>query len=81
MMVAGFRLTRHAAERMVEMGLTLPDVERVLRVWDNRYEQSRYGPDRVMYQRGGLAVATAEPPGEVPVVVSVLWNKKEQWER
>jgi len=81
MRIRDWRLSFHAAQRMVEMGLTASDVELVLVDWDNRYEQSKYGPGRVMYQRGGVAVATAEVEGEDKVIVSVLWNKKEQWER
>ena len=79
--IKGFRLTWHAAERMVEMGLTASDLEQVLDGFENRYEQSRYGEGRFVYQRGGLAVGTAERAGDKPVIVTVLWNRKEQWDR
>jgi hypothetical protein len=79
--IAGYRLSSHALERMVEMGLTAQDVEDCLRNYTNRYSQSRYGPDRVMYQDARIGVGTAEPAGEVPVIVTVLWNRKEQWDR
>lgn len=80
-MIRDWRLSFHAAQRMVEMGLTASDVEGVLEGFENRYEQPKYGPGRVMYQRGEVAVACAEVPGEEKVVVSVLWNRKEQWDR
>lgn len=81
MRIAGFRLSVHAAERMIEMGLSASDVEDCLVRWSNRYEQSKYGPDRVMYQNERIGVATAEPARGEPVIVSVLWNRKEQWDR
>lgn len=81
LIVAGFYLTRHAVERMVEMGLTCDQLAAVLRDYENRYEQGKYGAGRVMYQLGALAVATAERPGERRVVVSVLWNEKAHWTR
>lgn len=79
--IAGFRVTAHAAKRLVEMGLTATDVEDCLRNYVNRYEQSKYGPGRVMYQCDRIAVGTAEVPGEERVIVTVLWNRKEQWDR
>ena len=81
MRIGKYRLSHHAAVRMVEMGLTATTVEDVLNKWVNRYEQPRFGEGRFVYQKGAIAVATSEVPGTEPVILTVLWNKKEQWKR
>lgn len=71
--VAGFDLTFHAMERMVEMDVTLDEVEKCLRDPEQSYDQPDYGAGSRIYQRGPLAVATVETATQ-RVVKSVLWR-------
>lgn len=71
--VAGFDLTFHAMERMVEMDVTLDEVEKCLRDPEQSYDQPGYGEGSRIYQRGRLAVATVETATS-RAVKSVLWR-------
>lgn len=71
-------LTRHARERMTEMGVEEVEVYRVLVDPEVEYDQPRYGPTRRMAQRGDLAVAYDSRNG---AVITVLWRRVEDWDR
>jgi hypothetical protein len=73
--MSAWRFTRHADERLADMGLTRRDVLAVLLRPDVSYQQTRGGQ---MWQRGPLAVVTSR---EEPVVITVLWNRKDNWRR
>lgn len=73
--MTAWRFTRHADERMRAMGLTRRDVLAVLLRPEVSYQQTRGGR---MWQRGLIAVVTAR---DEPVVITVLWNRKEDWSR
>lgn len=73
--MSAWRFTRHADERLAAMGLARRDVLAVLLRPDVTYQQTRGGR---MWQRGALAVVTAR---DEPVVITVLWNRKEDWTR
>lgn len=71
-----WRFSRHARERMAQMGLDARDVLAVLLRPEVSYEQSNR--DGRVWQRGEISVVTA--PVE-PVVITILWNRKEDWQR
>lgn len=73
--MSAWRFTRHADERLADMGLTRHDVLVVLLRPDVTYQQQRGGQ---MWQRGSLAVVTSR---DEPVVITVLWNRKDNWRR
>ncbi len=73
--MSAWRFTRHADERLASMGLTRRDVLAVLLRPDVSYQQQRGGQ---IWQRAALAVVTAR---DEPVVITVLWNRKENWRR
>jgi hypothetical protein len=74
--MTAWRFTAHARHRLEEMGLTKRDVLAVLLAPEVSYEQSNR--DGRVWQRGPIAVVTAL---EDPVVITVLWNRKDRWER
>lgn len=73
--MSAWRFTRHADERLAAMGLTRRDVLAVLLRPEVSYQQTRGGR---MWQRGPVAVVTAR---DEPVVITVLWNRKDDWTR
>lgn len=80
--VAGHGLTRHAAERMLEMGLTAWDVEEVLLRPEVTYEQAaKYGPGAEVRKLGKISVATGLDASGNRIVRTVLWNTQEQYTR
>jgi uncharacterized membrane protein len=74
--VTAWRFTAHARHRIEEMGLTKRDVLGVLLAPEVSYEQTNR--DGRVWQRGRIAVVTALLE---PVVITVLWNIKDRWER
>lgn len=74
--MTSWRFTAHARHRIAQMGLTTRDVLAVLLRPEVSYEQTNR--DGRVSQRGPIAVVTAL---EEPVVITVLWNRKDRWER
>ena len=74
--MTAWRFTAHARHRIAQMGLTTRDVLLVLLRPEVSYEQSNR--EGRVWQRGEIAVVTA--PVE-PVVITVVWNRKDRWER
>lgn len=68
-------LTRHALQRMTEMGLTRPEVVAVLREADVSWPS--YLGRRVA--AGGDIAAVFDPRNRA--VVTILWHTEEQWAR
>lgn len=74
------RLTRHACERMEEMGLGLPRVTEVL--LDPEVEYGDGSPPRpYTAQRGNLAVGFADDPRNGIVVLTVMPRVQERYVR
>lgn len=73
--MTAWRFTRHARERMAQMGLEVRDVLAVLLRPEVSYQQTRGGQ---LWQRGAISVVTAR---DEPVVITVLWNRKDDWQR
>lgn len=73
--MTAWRFTRHADERLTAMGLTRRHVLLVLLRPEVTYQQTRGGR---IWQRGVVAVVTDR---DEPVVITVLWNRKENWSR
>lgn len=71
-----FALTRHAAQRAQEMGLTRDELVATARRPD-RVLQSGTKPDCTVYQRGRLALVI-DPYGKI---VTVLWNRLDVYHR
>lgn len=76
---AGVRLLPHAVKRSAEHGFSHDQVLRTVASPEQTYAcpADRYGPDRRMYQRGGVAVVVDE---RQRVVVTVLPRVQERWE-
>jgi hypothetical protein len=74
--VTAWRFTAHARHRIAQMGLTTRDVLLVLLRPEVSYEQTNR--DGRVWQRGPIAVVTAT---DEPVVITVLENIKDRWER
>lgn len=73
-----FEFTHHAIKRMKEMELGKSQVLRVLAKPDVDYVSSRYGEGARLAQRDDLSVAYNV---NTRTVITVLWNKVEQWTR
>lgn len=81
-MVAGYRMTKHAVARMLEMELTLPRIEEIITQYDATWTQDEsYGSDRVCFAKGNHGVVTAPSANGEPVVVTVVWRSKRVWEQ
>lgn len=73
--MTAWRFTRHARQRIEEMGLEVRDVLAVLLRPEVSYQQTRGGH---LWQRGAISVVTAR---DEAVVITVLWNRKDDWQR
>lgn len=74
-------LTRHARDRMQQMGVTYEDVVRTMCEAEVDYSQPRYGNGSRMAQRDGLAIAYCVVESGEVVIKSVLRREVDQWER
>lgn len=74
------RLTKHACERMIEMGVGLPTIAAILS--DPEVEYGDGGPKRPFTaQRGSLAVGFADDPETGIVVLTVLHRTQDRYVR
>lgn len=74
------RITRHAQERMVEMGITEDEVRAVLAAPEISYPAGPgYNPNTTTVMGGRLAlIVDPRPNGGL---ITVLWRTYEQYER
>ena len=75
--VAGHRLTNHAKLRQAEFGLTIPDLEAILKDYDQRYAQQGKYAGAFVHQRGDWAMVV-DPTDKV--VITVLRRIVQRWE-
>lgn len=73
---AGVHFTKHALLRMVEMNVTVAEVEDVVRRPEVDYGTPRYGATSRNAKKGRITVAY-----DGDVVITVLWNTQEQYKR
>ena len=73
-------LSGHARERARQMNVPIPEVVKTVHDPEQTYPQTKYGPRRRMHQRGRLAVPAKVYDDKV-IVVTVLWNTRETFER
>jgi len=69
-------LTKHARERAAERGITHAELFQVIGAPDVTYDQSNYGPNRQVRQRGPLGVVVDQSTG---AVITVLFRSYDQW--
>lgn len=73
--MTAWRFSAHARQRIAEMGLDTRDVLAVLLRPEVSYQQTRGGQ---IWQRGEISVVTDRVES---IVITVLWNRKEDWRR
>ncbi len=73
-------VTRHAAHRTHDMGLSLSQVLNCITHPEVDYSQKNHGAEHRVAKRGSIAVAYVEAP-ELRVILSVLWNTQRAYVR
>ncbi len=68
-----WRMTRHADQRRIEMGLTSDDVRTALLDPIEQYANKSHTPQGRWIRRGGSGVCVVDEPTQ-HVVVTVLWD-------
>lgn len=71
-------LSRHAIERAREMGLLFRDIAEVVTDPEVSYTQMERGETQVTAKRGDISVVY---DCKTSVVITVLLNRQEQWDR
>lgn len=75
-------LTRHAIDRIAEMKLDRDQVLDAIEDPEVSYPcRDRNGPDRTIFKKGDISVVCQLHTQAQPVVVSVLWNTTDHYDR
>lgn len=80
--IAGRILSRHALERLNQMGLVPADLELLLEDPEDTWTQDHsYGADRTSYVRDNIGCVVSSNPDGTNVVVTVMWRYRDVWKQ
>ncbi|MFD6092829.1 hypothetical protein ACFWGN_11965 [Oerskovia sp. NPDC060338] len=72
----GLALTTHALESAIARDVNLAEMTACVNDAEQSWSSSKYGPDRVVFQRGDIAVVVSS---REHLVVTVLFREQDQW--